>query len=147
MKKNRNAAMAALMVGAPICCWAHVQLKAAKVLARRRIRRTAEELREGPHVPDVFAVFRRVVAPASVRSAAVARCGLLGECVAAGDGRAGPRTSWAVVAWNHAEAFHSPQRHAAMVRLPVGHHPGRQLLVSRKVVAAVGRATAKPAIR
>src|SRR5271165_3738829 len=31
----------------------HVQLKAAKVLARRLIRRTAEELREGPHVPDV----------------------------------------------------------------------------------------------
>ena len=32
----------------------HVQLKAAKVLARRRVRRPAEEGREGPDVPDVI---------------------------------------------------------------------------------------------
>jgi hypothetical protein len=36
---------------------------------------------------------------------------------------------------------------AAIVLLQVRRHPGRQVLVSRKVVAAVGRAAAKPAIR
>jgi hypothetical protein len=30
-----------------------MQLKAAKVIARRRVRRTAEEGREGPDLPDV----------------------------------------------------------------------------------------------
>jgi hypothetical protein len=59
----------------------------------------------------------------------------------------GPEHRAAIVAWNHAEALHSPLRHAAIVPLPVGRHPGRQLLVSRKVVAAIGRAAAKPVIR
>ena len=59
----------------------------------------------------------------------------------------GPEHRAAIVAWNHAEALHSPLRHAAIVPLPVGRHPGRQLLVSRKVAAAIGRAAAKPVIR
>jgi hypothetical protein len=76
------------------------------------------------------------------------RCGRLGECAAAQErSEQGPEHHAAIVAWNHAEALHSPLRHAAIVRLPVGRHPGRQLLVSRKVVAAVGRAAAKLAIR
>jgi hypothetical protein len=32
----------------------HAQLKAAKVLARRRVRQPAEEGREGPDVPDLI---------------------------------------------------------------------------------------------
>jgi hypothetical protein len=54
----------------------------------------------------------------------------------------GPGHRAAIVAWNHAEAFHSPLRHAAIVRLPVGRHSGRQRLVSPKVVATTGRAGA-----
>ena len=53
MKKNRSAAMAELMVAGADLLLRHMQLIAAKVLARRRVRRPAEEGREGPHVPDV----------------------------------------------------------------------------------------------
>ena len=40
-----------------------------------------------------------------------------------GEVRAGPEHRAAIVAWNHAEALHSPLRHAAIVRLPVRCHP------------------------
>ena len=53
MKKKRSAAMAELMVGSADLLLRHVELKAAKVLARGRVGRPAEEGREGPHVPDI----------------------------------------------------------------------------------------------
>src|SRR5271165_1292818 len=56
LKKNRSAAMAALMDPAPCAdlLLRHMQLKAAKVVPRCRIRRAAEKGREGPDVPDVI---------------------------------------------------------------------------------------------
>ena len=45
--------MAALMRRSADLLLRHVQLKAAKVLARGGVRRAAEEGREVPHVPDV----------------------------------------------------------------------------------------------
>ena len=55
MKKNRSAAMAALMDPAPCAdlLLRHMQLKAAKIVARRRIRRPAEEGCELPHIANV----------------------------------------------------------------------------------------------
>ena len=53
MKKNRSAAMAALIDPGADLLLRHMQLKAAKVLLRRRIWRPAEEGREVPDVPDV----------------------------------------------------------------------------------------------
>ena len=51
-KKNRSATMAPLMAGAHLLL-RHMQLKAAKVLVRRRIWRPAEEGREASYIPDV----------------------------------------------------------------------------------------------